>query len=209
MSEENNRKSPTVTSKTESEVLFELFCDTHRISCKPVPTGQTRSPDYFVSLGGESVYFEVKQIEADESFDRQQGYSSRTVGSHIRQKIADSRKQVQPGAREGVPCVLLVYNNLDPMQAFGTEPHDFVSAMYGEMTVVLKDNSITDSFHGRNAFLRQGHNTSFSAVGHLRKSSAGPVVQLYENMFACNRLNFSSVPACIEVVRIEVAENAA
>lgn len=198
-----------MTSKTESEALFESFCDAHRISFKPVPTGKTRSPDYLVSLGGESVYFEVKQIYADESFDTTQRHSSRTVGSHIRQKIADSRKQVQLGANEEVPCVLLVYNNLDPMQAFGTEPHDFVSAMYGEMTVVFKDNVITDSFHGRNAFLRQGHNTSFSAVGHLSKMPAGPAVRLYENVFARNRLNFSSVPACIEVVRIEVAENTA
>lgn len=198
----------TVTNKTESEALFESFCDVHQISCKPVPTGLTRSPDYLVSLGSESVYFEVKQIDADESFDTPQGHHSRTVGSHIRQKIADSRKQLQPRAREGVPCVLLVYNNLDPMQAFGTEPHDFVSAMYGEMTVVLKDNVITESFQGRNAFLRQEHNTSFSAVGHLRKSSAGPIVRIYENVFARNPLNFSSVPACIEVIRIEVAENA-
>jgi hypothetical protein len=100
-------------------------------------------------------------------------------------------------------------NNLDPLQAFGTEPHDFTTAMYGEMTVVLKDNVITDSYHGRNAFLRQGHNTSFSAIGYLRKSAAGPAVRLYENVFARNPLDFSSVPACIEVVRIEVAENAA
>ena len=198
-----------MTDKTVSEALFESFCDAHRVSCKPVPTGLTRSPDYLVSFGGESVYVEVKQLDADDSFDTPQGSSSRTVGSHIRQKIADSRKQVQPGASEGVPCVLLVYNNLDPMQAFGTELHDFVSAMYGEMTVVLKDNEISDSFHGRNAFLRQERNTSFSAVGHIRKSAAGITVRLYENVFARNPLNFSSVPACIEVVRIEVAENAA
>lgn len=196
-------------SKTESEVLFESFCDAYSISCMRVPTGHARSPDYLVSLGGKSIYFEIKQIDANDSFNTLQGCSSRTVGSHIRQKIAESRGQVQPGARGGVPCVLLVYNKLDPMQAFGTEPHDFTSAMYGEMTVVLKNNVITDSYHGRNAFLRQGHNTSFSAVGHLRKSPTGSAVRLYENVFAHNPLDFSSVPACFEVMRIEVAENAA
>lgn len=198
-----------MTSKTESEVLFESFCGVHAISCTPVPTGPARSPDYLVSLGGKAVYFEVKQIDAEESFNTLQERNSRTVGSHIRQKIADSRGQIQPPARASVPCALLVYNNLDPFQAFGTEPHDFTSAMYGEMTVVFKDSVITDSYHGRNAFLRQGHNTSFSAVGHLRKSPTGPAVCLYENVFARNPLDFSSVPACIEVVRIEVAANVA
>lgn len=202
--------SLSMTRKPEAETLFESFCHTHRIAWERIPNGQTRTPDYLVYLlDGESVYFEVKQLDADDSFDASAGHYSRNVGAHIRKKIADARKQVQPGASEGVPCVLLVYNNLDPRQAFGTEPHDFISAMYGEMTVVLKDNVVTDSFHGRNAFLRQGHNTSFSAVGHIRKSAPGTTIQLYENVFACNPLSFSSIPACIEVVRIEVAENAA
>lgn len=194
--------------RTESEALFESFCDIHGISWKRVSAGQSRTPDYVVYLSGEPVYVEVKQIDADDSFDAPEGHSSRTVGSHVRHKIAASRKQMQPGANKGVPCVLLVYNNLDPMQAFGSEPHDFVSAMYGEMSVVLKGNEIKDSFHGRNALLREKHNTSFSAVGHLRNSSAGPTVRLYENVFARTRLNFSSVPRCIDLVRIEVVKNA-
>jgi hypothetical protein len=198
-----------MTSKPKAEALFESFCDTNRISWKRVPTGGTRTPDYRVSLNDETVYFEVKQIDADEAFSTPQGISSRTVGSHVRQKIADSRKQVQAGAEAGAPGVLLVYNNLDRMQLFGTETHDFIAAMYGEMTVVLKNNEIKDSYYGRNSLLREGHNTSFSAVGHLRHSPMGPTVRLYENVFACNRLNFASLPTCIEVIRIEVAENAA
>ncbi len=144
-----------MTSKPKAEALFESFCDANRISWERVPTGQARTPDYLVSLNGEAAYFEVKQIDADEAFDTSQGVSSRTVGSHIRRKIADSREQVQAGARAGTPGVLLIYNNLDPMQLFGTEAHDFLSAMYGEMTVVLKDNEIKDSFYGRNSSLRQ------------------------------------------------------
>ena len=193
-----------MTTKTESEVLFESFCDLHQIPWQIVPVAKLRTPDYLVFLNGEAVYFEVKQIDSDEEFNAQCGVSSRTVGSHVRQKILDSRKQVQVAKKEGVPGVLLIYNNLDPLQAFGTEPHDFISAMYGDMTVILKDRKITDSFHGRNSLLRNNQNTSFSAVAHLRRSSAGSTVRLYENVFASCGLNYSSLPPCIEVVRIEV-----
>ena len=34
----------------------------------------------------------------------------RIMGDHIRSKIAEARGQVQFGARQGIPSVLLVYN---------------------------------------------------------------------------------------------------
>jgi hypothetical protein len=43
--------------------------------------------------------------------------------------------KVQYGAKQGIPSVLLVYNNLDPLHLFGTEDHDFIAAMYGEYTL--------------------------------------------------------------------------
>lgn len=198
-----------MTSKPEAEALFESFCDSHTVSWKRVPVEKTRTPDYIVSLNGQSIYFEVKQIDEDDNFKMSGGVSSRTVGAHIRQKILDSRKQVQMGAKLGAPSILLVYNNLDPMQLFGTEQHDFIAAMYGEMTVELKDSRIVDSYHGRNSLLRDDHNTSFSAVGHLRHSATGPIVRLYENAFARNSLNVISLPPCFEVVYVEVTQRAA
>ena len=173
-------------SKTKSETLFESFCDNHEISWESVPTGKAATPDYIISLDGHNLFFEVKQIDEDCDFQMSQGVSSRTVGAHIRQKISDSKKQVQVGSKLGAPSILLVFNNLDPMQAFGTEQHDFLAAMYGEMTVVLKDSRLVDSYYGRNSSLRDDHNTSFSAVGHLRHSDTGPIIKLYENAFARN-----------------------
>lgn len=190
----------------KAEALFESFCDSHVVSWERVPVEKTRTPDYIVLLNGQSIYFEVKQIDEDDNFKVSGG--DRTVGSHIRQKILDSRKQVQAGTRLGAPSILLVYNNLDPMQLFGTEQHDFIAAMYGDMTVELKDSRIVDSYHGRNSLLRDNHNTSFSAVGHLRHSATGPTVRLYENVFARNSLNVVSFPPCFEVVYIEVTQRA-
>jgi hypothetical protein len=63
---------------------------------------------------------------------------SRTVGDHVRRRIERSNKQMQYGAKQGVPSVLLIYNNLDPiLQMWGTEHLDFITATYGELTILL------------------------------------------------------------------------
>lgn len=195
-----------MTTKTVAEAVFEGFCDSNNIACEKITEGSEATPDYNVTLNGVCVVVEVKQIDKDDDFNSKDGVSTRTVGSHIRNKIHDTRirKQLKNASTDGIPTVLLVYNNLDPLQMFGTEPHDFVTAMYGELTVVLnpKDNKIEDSFHGRNSSFRENRNTSFSAVGRLYKTKSGPAVHLYENIFAKNPLNFSLLPGCLEVTRI-------
>jgi len=196
--------SATVSSLTAAEALFEAFCDAHGIAWEKVPTGKRKAPDSLITLNGRTVCFEVQQIDEDDDFQNAQGGCSRTVGDHVRQKIADSRKQIQVGAKMGVPSVLLIYNNLDPLQLFGTEQQDFIAAMYGEYTVVLKASRIVESYQGRNSSLRENHNSSFSAVGHLRHSPAGPTVRLYENAFARNPLPAALVPPCFEYIHVEV-----
>lgn len=191
------------------EVLFESFCCAHGIAWEKIPTGTAKTPDYLATLNGQSVCFEIKQIDEDEEFKTSQGGCSRTIGDHVRQKIAEARKQIQVGSKMGLPSVLLIYNNLDPFQLFGTEQHDFIAAMYGELTVVLKDSRIVESYQGRNSFLRENHNSSFSAVGHLRNSSTGPTVRLYENSFARNLLPVELLPPCFEYIHVEVNYRAA
>ena len=50
------------------------------------------------------------------------------------------------------PPILLVYNNIDPWHAFGTEDHHFIHAMYGEYTLRLdrETGRVVDAYHGRN-----------------------------------------------------------
>ncbi len=196
-------------TKTQSELLFESFCDTNGLSWTRVDEASTPTPDYLVSMSSGRVYFEIKQIDEDTNFRRPGGVSSRTVGDHVRSKINEARAQVQSGAALGIPSVLLIYNNLDPLQLFGTERHDFIAAMYGELTVVLKRGKTVDAFQGRNSTLRQDHNSSFSAVGHLRSSPTGATVEIYENIFARNRLDPSALPDALGFLRIEVTESAA
>jgi len=187
-----------------AETLFESFCESNSLSWERVPVQETPTPDYVVLSNGQYIYFEIKQIDEDDNFKTSGSISSRTVGAHIRQRITYSKKQIQVGAKLGALSILLVYNNLDPLQLFGTEQHDFIAAMYGEMTVELKESRIVDSYHGRNSSLRLDQNTSFSAVGHLRHSVAGPSVRLYENVFASNSLNTVLLPPCFEVVYVNL-----
>jgi len=197
-----------VTRKTESEELFEAFCERNCLDWARVESGPpAKTPDYRLTFESVTVFVELEQIESERGLETS-GVSSRTIGAHVRRKIADARKQLQLVSRDGSPTILLIYNKVDPMQAFGTETHDFVCAMYGELTVRLKDGRKEDSFFGRNASLRRSMNTSFSAVGHLRRCSDGSKVRVFENIYARHPLPFAKLPPCIEVVRVEV-ENAA
>lgn len=196
-----------MTIKTTAETVFEEFCNSNNIPWERIPESASPAPDYKAYLNGELVFIEVKQIDKDDDFNGETGVSSRTVGSHVRRKVEEARKQLQAVSSHDAPAVLFIYNNLDPLQMFGTEPHDFIAAMYGEMTVVLnkKENRITDSYYGRNRSFREDKNTSFSAVGCLYQSKEGPTVRIYENVFAKSQINFSSLPDCIEVTRVDLA----
>ena len=192
-----------MTIKPISETIFEKFCSSNNLPWEKIPECGQHTPDYKVVLNAETVIVEVKQINKDDEFT--EIGSSKIIGDHVRAKINDARKQVKVALKEHLPAILLIYNNLDPMQMFGTEQHDFIAAMYGELTVVLnpKEHSITDSYYGRNQSLRQDKNTSFSAVGLLYQTNEVPAIRIYENTFAENKLDYSSLPKCIEVIRIQ------
>ena len=194
-----------MTVKNKSELIFEEFCNSNNISWDKIPEGAESTPDYRILLNNQTIFVEIKQIDKDAAFNTANGVSSRTVGSHIRKKIEGSRKQVQAGSKIDAPSILLVFNNLDHFQLFGTEEHDFISAMYGERTEVLKAGKVSDSYHGRNASFWESKNTSFSAVGLLHQSQERTTIRLYENVFANTPLNFTSLPNYMEVVRVEIS----
>jgi hypothetical protein len=129
---------------------------------------------------------------------------TRTVGKQVRRMITEAKDQLQAASHAGFPTILLIYNTVDPLQRFGTEALDFTFAMYGEWTVRLKEGQIEDSFHGRNSSLRPNANTSFSAVGHLRRTESGADVKIFENVYARHPLPYEALPECIEVVRVQI-----
>lgn len=197
-----------MTKQTKSEALFETFCGQNSLDWERVPTGATKTPDYRLRFGTTTVAFEIKQIETSAGFNTA-GVSSTAVGNRVRYKIADARKQLQTVAASGEPAVLLIYNAVDPIQLFGTEQHDFICAMYGELTVHLSNGHLGEPFHGRNARLRTGANTSFSGLGHLRRlRGGGASITVYENVYAGHPLPFAHLPSSIEVMRVNVQDAA-
>jgi hypothetical protein len=194
-----------VSGGTFSEQLFEEFCARNEIPCARIPKGATKTPDYRIDLNGNAVVVEIKQIDQIEGFNPY-GVHTSTPGELLRQKIAESRKQIQYAAKQKEPAILLVYNSVDPFQLLGTDEIDFKTAMYGEMTVVFRAGAIADGpFNGRNARLQKELNTSFSAIGVIRQRASGPVVEIYENVHAKHPLPFEALPKCMGMRRVELA----
>ena len=201
--------------KTKSEGLFEGFLTTNNLPFKKIEVDTTPRPDYRVSVGSGEIIFELKELAEDENFGVIKDptfphikSSSRTVGDHVRRRIESSKKQIQFGAKQGIPSVLLIYNNIDPVfQDFGTEPMDFTAAMYGAYTVLINTETRTasDWFNGKDRMLQESKNTSFSAVGHLCDRGGKTTVTLYENVFAKVKAPYSQLPACFDVRRIDVS----
>jgi hypothetical protein len=197
--------------------LFEEFLTINNLRFEKINEGDTPRPDYRVSVVVGEIIFELKELAEDENFGvvKDAAYphiksSSRTAGDHIRRRIESSKKQVRFGARQGIPSVLLIYNNIDSVfQDFGTEYMDFIAAMYGAYTILLNRETrvASDWFNGKDRMLQESKNTSFSAVGHLCDRGGKTTVTLYENVFAKVKIHYDQLPACFDVPRIEVSRD--
>lgn len=185
-------------ASTLGERAFVEFCTAHGIPFEHVQTGSTSTSDFRILHGGAITYFEVKDIEDDRAFDRP--VRRRTVGEHLRKKIKKASGQMRAAADAGHRSVLLVFNALDPLQIFGTEPTDFATAMDGEFRVdVSPDGSISEAYHGRNSMFREDTKTAFSGVGHIYRGRSGCSVTIYANRHARHPLMTGCLPAPFRV----------
>ncbi|WP_266180812.1 hypothetical protein [Dyella humicola] len=190
--------------KTDSETLFESFCTHHQLQWDPIPTDVTARPDYKLTIGDIQIAVEIKQLDTLSGFILG-GRSSRTTGDHVRAAIKSAHSQIKWASRSDMPGLLLIYNARDPWQAFGTEEHDFLDAMYGERTVKISKGTGAHGpvFHGRNAKLRADDNVGFSGVGHLlRIQRRWPIITIYENAHARYPLPFELLKPYFEVRRV-------
>lgn len=197
-----------MNSKTKSEKAFEEFISENNLKFERIKEKGSPRPDYLVRTGELNLVFEIKELAEDEDFKTKPfAVSSRKVGEHIRKKIHDSRRQIQFAAKQGIPSILLIYNNIDPMHLFGTENHDFIYAMYGDYTLVFNKSTgkITDSFYGQNQSLSETKNTSFSAVGRLSPYFGKMKVTLFENVFSKVKIQYDRLPVCFDVIRVQIA----
>ena len=201
--------------KTKSEAIFETFLSVNDLPFQKIEEETSPRPDYLVSIGPLKVFFEVKELSKDKNFGvvDDPAYPniqshSRTVGDHVRHRIASSKKQIQYGSDQGVPSVLLIYNLMDPVfQTFGTESMDFITAMYGAYTILLRPQTgvASETFNGEGQMLQEEKNTSFSAVGHLCDRGRLVTVTLFENLYAKVPIPYEHLPVCFNVHRARLS----
>lgn len=201
--------------KTKSEELFEAFLTANNLTFAKIKEDTARRPDYLVSIGSAQIIFELKELAEDKNFGviKDPDYPhirsySRTLGDHVSRRIERAKEQIQYGARQGIPSVLLIYNNIDPVfQMFGTELMDFTAAMYGAYTIFLnrETRAASEMFNGKGSMLQEKKNTSFSAVGHLCDRGGMTTVTLFENVFAEVKIPYDQLGPCFDVPRIEIS----
>lgn len=194
----------TRLNKTRSELAFERFLSANGIGYRPIPVRAERTPDYGVTIAGTEIIFEVKEIVSQQPWEKEVVHGA-TVGDFIRRRIDRSRTQIQSASAKGFPTVLLIFNNYDPLQLFGTEDHDFEQAMLGADTLVigLETGRILDRYHGNSKSFQASKNTSFSALGRIKECRDGKVrITIFENIHARVPLDYDALPACFEVVRV-------
>ena len=202
--------------RTKSEELFEKFVADNNLAFERIKEDTTPRPDYLVSLGDAKIIFELKELAEDENFDAVKDPDhphvkshSRTVGDHVSAQNRKLEETDSVRAKQGIPSVLLIYNNVDPVfQAFGTEDMDFVAAMYGEFTIMIEKNTRQSSemFHGNNQLLQERKNTSFSSVGRLCDRDRRHHRDLVrKRVFKSRKLPYDRLPPCFEVRRVEVS----
>lgn len=195
--------------KTKSEEVFEKFLACNDVRFEKIVEiyeAAAHRPDYLVTLGNLQLVFEIKELSRDDNFGVVN--HSRTRGDHIRRAIQGARKQIQYGANKGIPSILLIYNSIDPVfQSFGTEDGDFITAMYGELTLIIDRNTkqASKSFYGKNQSLQELKNTSFSAVGRLSDRGGKATATLFDNVFSKVKIPYENLPPCFDFQRVEVS----
>jgi hypothetical protein len=187
--------------KTESEVLFELFCNNNGIAFDSIPTKskeEEATPDYDIYINGQKVVVEIKQIDPNpEEIIQQKNFEAGgvaigggTPGARARSKITAGANQIKIRAKGNYPSILVLYNNV-PLTDH-TDPYFIRVAMYGLETHVLgvpkemsKSPYLIDKKFGPKRKMTKDNNTSISAVAVLAKDVEGiPKLFIFHNIYA-------------------------
>jgi len=190
-----------MSNKTESEKIFEAFCNLNQITCEEIVASSIQqSPDYKIQLLGQDIIVEIKQFDPnDEEKEtirkRQQGESlafGTIPGDRIRGAIHTSNKQFKRRFDGKTPSLLVVYDNVMPPSTSHTRGYCVMVAMKGfdKVEVLLsKDPKKTPIFgetvSGSNREMRLDANTTISAIAVLLLHGDDSIgLNVYHNQFA-------------------------
>lgn len=182
------------TVPTESELVFEEFCQWHRLEAVRLPLSKGKSPDYRVTGRGWSVIIEVKELRESED-DRARlervraghkvcGFDS--TDTRVAEKLRKAGKQLRPHSLVGVPTIVCLY---DTRRLGILGPDNVKIAMFGQETVVIDrtnaEYDVVSAVHpGGKRQCTPGENTSISAVALLGRRNDSFSLSIYHNHHA-------------------------
>ena len=185
-----------MTQTTISETLFETLCCERSVPCTRIATTTHKTPDYEVILGTQRVLVEVKQL--DPNADDRRIHKALDEGTEIggvaspaprlRQQIASAYRQLKTAAREGQPCLVVIYNNSGILNFI--DSFTVTTAMFGKYGVRLGLGSagiVQETGRGfmGNASVTRNTCKSLSAVCVLKNARSGSLrLEAYHNPFA-------------------------
>lgn len=193
--------------KTQCARWFEDYCANSGIACKRILEKDSRAPDYELTIDGQLIIVEVKEIsrnKEEQKSDRllsERGYGavlSNTPGDRLRKKITDSSPQIKSGTHDIYPSILpsiLVLCDLKHgcgQIAGHLDPYNIRVAMYGLEQIhvaVPRDRSVSPYIIGKSygpkRKMTPHHNTSISAIGVLFTPGPNEIaLHVYHNKFA-------------------------
>lgn len=188
-----------MTQKTDSEVIFEKFCNQLKINYTSIPCTDKKTPDYILILGSQRVLAELKQLESNEE-DRDLYNQARVKGfvvafcnsvSRVRRKIQRAGKQLKSQNNGLTPALAVIYDN---GTSGGVDNTDIKTAMYGDEKAIASyfNNqfvNVTPLHAGGNRRLTDSCNTTISAVGLLWGPKNELSISIFHNHFAANPIN--------------------
>ncbi len=184
-------------SSTQSEKLFESFCQTKRIRYVRVAASSSRTPDYEIFVPRRKVIVEIKEISPNrDELDAQRRARtgefvvvSSTPGQRVRGKISDALHQIKLRAKGRFPGLLVLMDT--GFAAEHTSPYNIRVAMHGFETLVYAvptDPShspyVKDRKFGGGRKMTPSNNTSISAIAVIGDISGSLDFRVYHNRHA-------------------------
>jgi len=183
--------------KTKGMLLFERFCSERSIPCDYIPTRETKTPDYEITIGDATrVVAEVKDsitTEKDQELFEAMFEEAVLIDdrSRIEHHIKTAMKQLKAGAEDKHPAVLVLYD--DRMLSF--DDSDVMHVMYGADELVMgvkqfEEPRVVDHRYGRDKRCTPDQNTTLSAVCHLKRWNDDSLyLDVYHNIHAARQLD--------------------
>ena len=185
--------------RTASENYFERLCAERRIPLDRIPEGYGKTPDYKLTIEGQTIITEVKEItmnkeeQESDSVMQERGYGnvlSTTPGDRVRKKISEALPQIKARSKGIYPGLLVLFDR--GFVAGYLDPYCIRVAMYGleQIHIVVPIDPSISPYSAGMSFgpkrkMTQVHNTSISAIGVLFATGSDELLlHVYHNRYA-------------------------